>query len=123
MGQVQLLIGFLAIIFFLFTIESIRKRHLREEYAILWLSMSLAIAVLSLWPGLVALLSQLTGLYYLSAVVSIVFVFLISVLMHYSIVISRIKETNKELVQKYALLELRLKELERSPRTSCKDPV
>jgi hypothetical protein len=117
MGQAQLLIGFLAIIFFLFTIEFIRKRHLREEYAILWLSMSLAIAVLSLWPGLVALLGQLTGLFYVSAVVAIIFIFLISVLMHYSIVISRIKETNKELVQKYALLELRLKELERSRKS------
>jgi hypothetical protein len=116
-GQAQLLIGFLAIIFFLFTIEFIRKRHLREEYAILWLSMSLAIAVLSLWPGLVALLGHLTGLFYVSAVVAIIFIFLISVLMHYSIVISRIKETNKELVQKYALLELRLKELERSRKS------
>ena len=114
MGQIQLLIGILAIIFFLSTIEFIRKRHLREEYAILWLSMSLAIALLSLWPGLVALLSQLTGLFYVSAVVAIIFIFLISVLMHYSIVISRIKETNKELVQKYALLELRLKEVEHS---------
>ena len=114
MGQAQLLIGILAIIFLLFTIEFIRKRHLREEYAILWLSMSLAIALLSLWPGLVALLSHLTGLFYVSAVVAIIFIFLISVLMHYSIVISRIKETNKELAQKCALLELRLKELERS---------
>jgi len=60
------------------------------------------------------LFSRLTGLFYVSAVVVIIFIFLISVLMHYSIVISRIKETNKELVQKYALLELRLKELERS---------
>jgi hypothetical protein len=117
MGQPQVLIGFLAIIFFLFTIEFIRKRHLREEYAILWLSMSLAIAVLSLWPGLVPLLSHLTGLYYVSAVMAIIFIFLISVLMHYSIVISRIKETNKELVQRYALLELRLKELERSSKS------
>ncbi|HME42675.1 MAG TPA: DUF2304 domain-containing protein [Syntrophorhabdales bacterium] len=114
MAQAQMLIGILAIVFFLFTIEFIRKRHLREEYAILWLSMSLAIALLSLWPGLVALLSHLTGLFYVSAVVVIVFIFLISVLMHYSIVISRIKETNKELAQRYALLELRLKELERS---------
>ena len=114
MVQAQMLIGILAIIFFLFTIEFIRKRHLREEYAILWLSMSLAIALLSLWPGLVALFSRLTGLFYVSAVVVIIFIFLISVLMHYSIVISRMKETNKELVQKYALLELRLKELERS---------
>jgi hypothetical protein len=116
MAQAQLLIGSLAIIFFVFTVEFIRKRHLREEYAILWLSMSLAIAVLSLWPGLVPLLSHLTGLFYVSAVVAIIFIFLISVLMHYSIVISRIKETNKELVQKYALLEFRLRELERSAK-------
>ncbi len=118
MGHAQLMIGVLAVIFFLFTIEFIRKRHLREEYAILWLSMSLAIALLSLWPGLVGLLGQFTGLFYVSAVVIIIFIFLISVLMHYSIVISRIKETNKELVQKYALLELRLKELERGRKTS-----
>ena len=116
MAQIQLLIGSLAIIFFLFTVEFIRTRHLREEYAILWLSMSLAIAVLSLWPGLVPLLSRLTGLFYVSALVVIIFIFLISVLMHYSIVISRIKETNKELVQKYALLEFRLKEIERGGR-------
>ncbi len=112
MLHIQLFIGVLAIVFFLITIEFIRKRHLREEYAILWLLTSLAIAVLSLWPGLIPLLSRITGLYYITAVLAIIFVFLLSVLMHYSIVISKVKLVNKELVQRYALLELRLRELE-----------
>jgi hypothetical protein len=112
MLHIRLFIGIVAIVFFVVTFEFIRKRHLREEYAILWLFTSSSIAVLSLWPGSVALLSSMTGLYYVTAVLSIVFCFVIAVLMHYSIAISKIKEINKELVQKCGLLELRIRELE-----------
>jgi hypothetical protein len=112
MLHMQLLIGVVSIVFFLVTFEFIRKRYLREEYAILWLLTSSAIAVLSLWPGLVEILSRVTGFYYLTAVVVIVFVFLVYILMHYSIVISSIKEVNKELAQRYALLELKVRQLE-----------
>ncbi len=110
--HMRILIGVISLGFFLITFEFIRKRYLREEYAILWLLTSLAVAILSLWPGAVEILSRITGFYYLTAVVVIVFVFVIYILMHYSLVISRIKEVNKELAQRYALLELRLRELE-----------
>ncbi len=112
MLHIRLFIGIVSIAFFLATFEFIRKRHLREEYAILWLITSSAIAVLSLWPGLVGILSRLTGLYYITAVSAILFSFVIGVLMHYSITISKMKEMNKELVQKCAFLELRIRELE-----------
>ncbi len=112
MIQIRLFIGVISIIFFVATFEFIRKRHLREEYAILWLFTSSSIAVLSLWPGFVALLSDLTGLYYITAVLTIVFSFVVAILMHYSIAISKIKEINKELAQRCALLELRIRELE-----------
>ncbi len=116
MLHIRLFIGIIAIIFFAATFEFIRKRHLREEYAILWLFTSSTIAFLSLWPGFVNLLSEMTGLYYITAVLAIVFSFVIAVLMHYSIAISKIKEMNKELVQKCALLELRLRGLEQEKR-------
>jgi hypothetical protein len=113
MLHIRLFIGTVSIAFFLVTFEFIRKRHLREEYALLWLSSSSIIAVLSLWPGLLGVLSKLTGLYYITAVLAIVCIFVLAVLMHYSIAISRIKETNKELIQRCAFLELRIRELER----------
>lgn len=113
MLQIRLFIGIISILFFVATFEFIRKGRLREEYAILWLCTSSIIAILSLWPGLVGYLSELTGLYYITAVFVIVFSFIIAVLMHYSITISKMKETNKELIQKCALLELRIRELER----------
>jgi hypothetical protein len=53
-----------------------------------------------------------TGLYYITAVLVIIFSFVIAILMHYSITISRMKETNKELIQRCALLELRVRALE-----------
>ncbi|HOJ71216.1 MAG TPA: DUF2304 domain-containing protein [Syntrophorhabdaceae bacterium] len=108
----QFIIGLISIGFFIVTFEFIRKRYLREEYAILWLLTSLAIAVLSLWPGLIDIISRITGFYYITAILIVIFVFLIAILMHYSIVISRIKDMNKELVQRYALLEYKIKELE-----------
>ena len=61
-------------------------------------------------------MSRITGLYYITAVSAIVFAFIIAVLMHYSIAISKMKEINKELTQRCALLDQRVKELEKAGR-------
>lgn len=117
--QMRIWIGLISLGFFVATFEFVRKRRLREEYAILWLLTALSVAVLSLWPGLIETLSRLTGLYYLTSVVFIVFVFVIAILMHYSVVISKMKEANKEMVQRCALFERRLREIdERISETS-----
>jgi len=112
MLHIRLFVGIMSIAFFVATFEFIRKRHLREEYAILWLFTSSVIAVLSLWPGFVSVLSRLTGLYYITAVLAIVFSFIFAILMHYSLAISKMKETNKELVQRCAIMESRIRDLE-----------
>lgn len=110
--QIRLWIGLISLAFFVATFEFVRKRRLREEYAILWLLTALSVAALSLFPGLVETLGKITGFYYLTSVVFIVFVFVIAILMHYSVVISRMKETNKEMVQKCALLEQKIREMD-----------
>jgi hypothetical protein len=112
MFHIRLFIGIVSIAFFVATFELIRKRHLLEEYAILWLFTSSIIAVLSLWPGLIGVLSRLTGLYYITAVLAIIFSFIFAILMHYSLAISKMKETNKALIRHCAFLELRVRELE-----------
>lgn len=112
MLKMQIFIGLISLAFFLLTFEFIRKKILREEYAILWLFTSMFIAVLSLWPSLVPIISKITGFYYLTALLLIVTIFLIALLMHFSIVISKIKNVNKELTQSHGLLELKVRELE-----------
>jgi hypothetical protein len=113
--KIQTIIGGLSIILLLITFELIRKKRLREEYAILWLFTGVVILGLSLWPEF--LLSQffakITGIFYLSAVVVIAFLFLLLIVLHFSVVISKLTNQNKELAQRYALLELEVHELKK----------
>ena len=114
--QIQIVIGALSIILLLITFELIRKERLREEYSILWLFTGVAIFIFSLWPEffLSKFFTQITGLYYLSAVVMIAFLFLLLIVLHFSVVISKLTDRNKELAQRYALLELEFKEFKKS---------
>jgi hypothetical protein len=114
--KIQIIVGVLSIILLLITFELIRKKRLREEYAILWLFTGVAVLVFSLWPAF--LLSQffvrITGIFYLSAVVLIAFFFLLLIVFHFSVVISKLTSQNKELAQQYALLALELNQLKKN---------
>jgi hypothetical protein len=113
--QIQIVIGALSIILLLITFELIRKERLREEYSILWLFTGVAIFIFSLWPEffLSKFFAQITGLYYLSAVVMIAFLFLLLIVLHFSVAISKLTDRNKELAQRHALLELEFNEFKK----------
>jgi hypothetical protein len=113
--RIQIVIGMLSIVLLLITFELIRKKRLREEYSILWLFTGLVTLVFSLWPEffLSQFFARVTGLYYLSAVVMIAFLFLLLIVLHFSVVISKLKGQNKDLAQRHALLELEFKEFKR----------
>ncbi len=113
--KIQIIVGALSIILLLITIELIRKKRLREEYAILWLFTGIAVLVFSLWPNvfLSQFFTRITGIFYLSAVVLIAFFFLLLIVLHFSVVISTLMDRNKELTQRYSLLELEIKEMKR----------
>jgi hypothetical protein len=115
-----MVIGGLSIVLLLITFELIRKKRLREEYSLLWLFTGIAIFIFSLWPEffLSKFFTQLTGLYYLSAVVMIAFLFLLLIVLHFSVVISKLADRNKDLAQRHALLELEFKEFKKSYASS-----
>jgi hypothetical protein len=114
--KIQIIVGALSIILLLITFELIRKKRLREEYALLWLFTGIVVLVFSLWPEF--LLSQffvrITGIFYLSAVVLIAFFFLLLIVFHFSVVISKLTTQNKDLAQQYGLLALELYELKKN---------
>ena len=113
--KIQLIIGALSIILLLVTFELIRKKKLREEYSNLWLFTGLAILVFSLCPEffLSQFFVRMTGIFYLSAVVLIAFLFLLLIVLHFSVVISKLTGQNKDLAQRYALLELEFNEFKK----------
>jgi len=110
--KIQFFIGALSVILLIITFELIRKEKLREEYSLLWLFTGAVILIFSIWPEyfLSRFFSQITGIFYLSAVVLLAFMFLLLIVFHFSVVISRLSSQNKELAQRYALMELELRE-------------
>jgi hypothetical protein len=120
--KIQIITGVLSIVLLCITFELIKKERLREEYSILWLFTGAATLVFSLWPEffLSKFITRITGIYYLSAVVVIAFLFLLLIVFHFSVVISKLTDRNKELAQRHALLELEFKEFKKhylSPNT------
>jgi hypothetical protein len=107
-----------AVIIFLVIFELVRRKHLMERYAILWLTAAVTVLVLSVWTGLLARISRAAGISYLpSALFAVAFLFVLVMLVHFSMTISRLSHQNTALAQRLALLQQRLErhELERDP--------
>lgn len=91
--------------------ELIRRKHLMERYAILWFLLGITILILAAWKGLLTTLSNAVGIYYPpAAFFAVAFIFVLALLLHFSIVISRLSDQNKILAQRVALLQQRLEQ-------------
>ena len=95
-----------SIFLFLFILELIRREKLLEKYSLLWLGVAVLMMVASLSRRLLDILAESVGIYYPPAALFLVgLLFIVALLLHFSLVISRMSEENKILAQKMALLE------------------
>ncbi len=102
--QVLAVIGSLLLIAFI--VELIRRRRLKEEFAILWLGMGIVFLVISLFRGLLEKFSLLIGIGYPPAALFLILIMgLMVILIHFSVAISGLKEANKKLAQEVGLLK------------------
>jgi hypothetical protein len=86
--------------------ELVRRKRLMERYALLWLLAGGTVLVLGLWKGLLTKLSHAAGIYYApSALFAVAFLFILALLVHFSITVSRLTDQNRILAQKLALLD------------------
>jgi hypothetical protein len=108
--RVSIAAAIAAVILLLVILELIRSRRLQERYALLWLLTGIVILVLSAWRGLLANLADLVGIAYPpSALFVLASFFVLTVLLHYSTVISQLSDQNRILAQRLALLEHELR--------------
>ena len=104
-------VGILGLFILLVTIEFIRERKLKEEYSLLWLAVGSILIVFIVFPELLYSISNLLFLHHLTTLLMVTFTFLMIIVFHFSIVISRQSEREVELAQKVAILEWKLKQL------------
>jgi hypothetical protein len=102
---------FLAVIVCGLIFELVRRKRLMERYAILWLIAGFTVLVLALWQGLLTTLSHAVGIYYPpSALFAVTFLFVLVMLVHFSMTVSRLSDQNTILAQRLALLQERLED-------------
>lgn len=99
----------------LFVLELVRRRRLREEYSLLWLVTALALIILSLSRPLLDALASLVGIYYPpSALFLVAVVFILFMLLHFSTVLTRLAQQNKDTAQQIALLRWQLEQAQQA---------
>ena len=101
--EIVCLVGGIAVL--LVMVELLRRRQLKEKYAVLWLGVSVAVAVLAVAPGL---LDRVAGVLSVADPVNLLLfvglLVLLSVCVHLSWECSRLEDETRSLAEEIALL-------------------
>jgi len=99
-----------------FVVEAIRRSRLKERYALLWLGAAVVLLTLSLYRPLLDHIALSIGVSYPPSLLFLIaFLFLLGIVLHYSLVLSAHRDAIRQLAQSVALLDCALRE-ERASR-------
>ena len=97
-------------------IDLLRRRQLREKYAVLWLVVSVFVGVVAVFPGVLTALSELAGvktpanlLFFVAALVLLV------VCVQLSYEISRLEDETRALAEEVGILRLEIDPVRNRP--------
>jgi hypothetical protein len=104
------IIGSVLILVVLF--ELLRRRHLREKYAVMWALVAVGVLVLTIFPGLLTVASDLVGvdvpanlLFFLASLVLMVLT------LQHSYELGRLEDKTRTLAEELAIVRMELDEL------------
>ena len=106
MNRITFLAIFASAILLLYILEMVRRRSLRTEYSILWLAGGIIMLVFSLNKGWLEWASNAAGIYYPPSFLFLIgMFFILLILIHFSITISKLYQMNKRMAQELAILK------------------
>lgn len=101
-----------AVIALLVILELVRRRHLSEEYSLLWLGTAVLMLILGLWRELLHNLAAMVGIYDPSNLLFLLAgFFMLFIQLYFSTVITRLTLESKESAQQIARLRFELEQL------------
>lgn len=86
------------------TLEAVRRRSLRERYALLWLLSGLAVLMSAAFPSVPDFIARHLGITFIEGASYLFAFFLIMVIFHISIAISHLRATIEAQARRIALL-------------------
>ena len=112
-SRIQILIICVAAMLLVGVIDLVRRRRLLERYAMLWLLSSVVLLALAAWRGALDKIAESVGVAYPpNALFIVAFGFVLWMLLHFSIAVSRLSDQTKILAQRIAMLEERMRRQE-----------
>lgn len=103
--------------------ELLRRKHLREKYAILWVVVAVLTLIVAAFPQLLFWLSDVLGvevpanlLFFLASLV------LLGISVHHSYELGRLEDRTRTLAEEVALLRLQLTEVQAATEESSEAP-
>ena len=117
MDNIQLILIISSVIFILFILELTRRNKLRIQYSLIWFFAGFILLLFSVFRKLLDVLAAFMGIYYAPSLIIPIIIFLsLMIGIHFSIVVSKITDENKKLIQEIALLENRINALEKEKK-------
>lgn len=112
--RLQITLIVIIILFFIYTLFLLRKNALVLRYTLLWLFTACLLLILILFPQSLTFIVHSVGIYSeMNGLFAIGILFILIILMSLTSIVSKMKNQNKVLTQNCALLEKRIRELER----------
>lgn len=120
--RIQIVAIVSAVLLFVLIFELVRQRRLMERYALLWLGSATVLLILSVWRDLLEVLADAVGVAYApSALFIVVLGSILLLLLHFSLVISRLTDQSKVLAQRVGMLQQQVDELQIARRVDHLD--
>lgn len=105
------------IFYFVLLISFVRSRGLNLRYFLLWLVMGLVLMLLIIFPGILPVMARLLGIQSeMNALISAICFFMILLEVSLTAIVSHQNDKITRLLQKTAILEKRIDELEKSAK-------
>jgi hypothetical protein len=123
-NKIRLFMGSVSFLHLFITMEAVRRNTLKERYALLWIGTGLVLLTFAIYPNVIGWLVQITGMHYTSAIMVVLFSFMILIAFHVSLVLSKFDQEKRQLTQNLALLETRVRVLEQhqTAESECGKP-
>ena len=106
---------FIAIaVYFVLLIMLIKKKSLSLKYSIMWLGAGLIMLIMAIWPGILGAFAGAVGIVTpVNALFALMLFIIIIILVAITSIVTKLNEKVKTLTQNQALLEKRIRELEK----------
>lgn len=115
--HLRVIIGILCFTLVGIIIELIRQDRLKEHYAIIWLLTAVSIFIFGIWPNSLNVVSRIVRLHHLTTLFLVAFLFLLAIVLHYTLAISQLFDRNRRLTQEVAWLRFELEQLREGQRS------